>query len=77
MLDLEWGATPIVATSIVVLIALFGAACGLIAGAGIVREQRMLKRGVDSLRDVPAGPAASFDYRRWVKERPELVDTHF
>ena len=77
MLDLEWGATPIVATSIVVLIALFGAACGLIASAGIVREQRMLKRGVDSLRDVPAGPAASFDYRRWVKERPELVDTHF
>jgi hypothetical protein len=77
MLDLEWGATPIVATSIVVLIALFGAACGLIAGAGIVREQRMLKRGVDSLRDVPAGPAASFDYRRWVTERPELINTHF
>lgn len=77
MLDLEPVATPIVATSIVVLIALFGAVCGLIAGAGIVREQRMLKRGVDSLRDVPAGPAASFDYRRWVKERPDLVDTHF
>lgn len=77
MLELDPVATPIVATSIVVLIAFFGAACGLIAGAGIEREQRMLKRGVDSLRDVPAGPAASFDYRRWVKERPELVDTHF
>lgn len=77
MLELDPVATPIVATSIVVLIAIFGAVCGLIAGDGIGREQRMLKRGVDSLRDVPAGPAALFDYRRWVKERPELVDTHF
>ncbi len=65
---------PVIISIVVGAIGLVGLVAAVIAAMAIRTERKVLKRGRDSLADLPVG--ADYNYREWINER-HLDDSHF